>query len=146
MSNKAQTERSTGAITGGCFCGAVTYAYDGTLKDARSCHCSRCRKAFNAQASAYALIDDDLFRFVTGEDELTTYSNEGGFGLQFCKRCGSTLCGVYQGDVHGLTLGCIDGDPPVKLERHIFVASKASWETIPTGVPSFEEHPPECPD
>ena len=39
--------------TGECFCGDVRYEYEGELLDARSCHCSRCRKVFGAQASAF---------------------------------------------------------------------------------------------
>jgi hypothetical protein len=52
---------------------------------------------------------------------------------------GSTLCGVFEGAVHGVTLGCTNGDPDVEIGRHIFVGSKASWEVIPDGVITFEE-------
>jgi hypothetical protein len=129
-------------ISGECFCGAVTYEVSGKLRDARSCHCSRCRKAFSSQASAYAEVDADEFRWLTGEDLLTSYIGEQGFGLQFCSRCGSTLCGVYKGTVHGVTLGCLNGNPDVEIGRHIFVGSKASWEVIPDGVETFEEGGP----
>ena len=62
-----------------------------------------------------------------------------GFGLQFCSKCGSTLCGIFEGTVHGVTLGCTNGNPDVEIGRHIFVGSKASWEVIPDGVVTFEE-------
>ncbi len=130
-------------ISGECFCGDVSYEINGRLRDARSCHCSRCRKAFNSQASAYALVNPDEFRWLSGEDQLTSYVSEHGFGLQFCGRCGSTLCGTYDGTVHGVTLGCINGDPDIVIGRHTFVGSKASWEVIPDGVPTFEEGSPE---
>ena len=39
------------AITGECFCGAVTYQVDGKLWDGKSCHCSRCRKALSRLAA-----------------------------------------------------------------------------------------------
>lgn len=129
-------------ITGECFCGTVRYEIAGRLSDARSCHCSRCRKAFSAQASAYAEVDPDTFRWLAGEECLTTYASEGGFGLQFCSRCGSTLCGTFQGRIHGVTLGCIDGDPQVAIARHIYVASKAPWEVVPEGVVAYPEGPP----
>ncbi len=129
-------------IHGSCFCGAVTYKIEGELRDARSCHCSRCRKAFSAQASAYALVEPDEFTWVSGETLLTTYESNAGAGLQFCSRCGSTLCGIYQGKIHGVTLGCIDGNPEIELSRHIFVGSKAAWETIPEGIPQYEKWPP----
>ena len=129
-------------ITGACFCGAVTYQVNGPLKDARSCHCSRCRKAFSSQSSAYALVEPNSFQWTSGEELLTTYSSQEGFGLQFCSCCGSTLVGVFQENVHGVTLGCVDGDPEVEIGMHIFVGSKAKWEVMPENVLQYEEGPP----
>jgi hypothetical protein len=129
------------AITGECFCGAVRYSIAGSLHDARSCHCSRCRKAFSAQASAYATVDPDSFQWESGEALLTSYVGAHGFGLRFCSVCGSTLCGTFGGQVHGVTLGCVNGDPGVEIAQHIFVGSKAPWEVIPPGVTAFDEGP-----
>jgi hypothetical protein len=126
-------------ISGECFCGEIRYELDGPLRDARSCHCSRCRKAFSSQASAYALVDPADFRWLAGEGLLSSYVASHGFGLQFCSRCGSTLCGIYDGAIHGVTLGCLNEDPKIELGRHIYVGSKASWEVIPVGVPQYLE-------
>jgi hypothetical protein len=101
-----------------------------------------CRKAFSAQASAYALVEPGDFSWVSGEDLLTRYDSSKGAGLQFCSLCGSTLCGTCKGKVSGVTLGCVDGDPEIELGMHIFVGSKASWENLPEGVPQYEEWPP----
>lgn len=60
-------------ISGECFCKEITYEIRGKLRDARSCHCSRCRKVFSAQASAYALVDPQEFTWLSGENLLTTY-------------------------------------------------------------------------
>jgi len=127
------------AITGECFCGDIKYKIDGKLKDARSCHCSRCRKAFNSQASAYALVNSQEFSWLSGQGQLTSYIGQHGFGLQFCKKCGSTLAGVFNGDVHGVTLGCVNGDPDIEIGKHIYVGSKASWEVMPEGVVQFQQ-------
>jgi hypothetical protein len=129
-------------LTGNCFCGAVKYELLEKPFDARSCHCSMCRKAFSAQASAYALVKASAFRWVTGEDNLTAYVGEHGAGYRFCKICGSTLCGVVDNQVHGITLGCLNEDPKIKLSYHLFVGSKASWEQIADGVPQHEQFPP----
>jgi len=131
------------AIRGECFCGGIQYQINGSLRDARSCHCSRCRKAFNAQASAYALVEAEEFQWLAGEGMLTSYIGEHGFGLQFCQKCGSTLCGVYNGTVHGVTLGCVNGDPEIEIGHHIFVGSKAKWEIMPEGVVQYAEGSPE---
>jgi hypothetical protein len=129
-------------ISGECFCGEVKYTISGQLRDARSCHCSRCRKAFSTQASAYALVNPEDFEWISGEGLLTLYSNKHGYGLQFCSVCGSTLCGVFDGTIHGITLGCVNGDPAVEIGRHIFVGSKAKWEIMPDGVPQYDEFGP----
>jgi len=126
-------------ITGECFCGEVRYEIEGKLHDARSCHCSRCRKAFSSQASAYALVNSEEFKWVAGKELLTSYVGQHGFGLQFCSKCGSTLCGIFEGAVHGVTLGCINGDPKIEIGRHIYVGSKASWEVIPDGIMQYQE-------
>ena len=68
-------------ITGECFCSKVSYKVEGKLKDARSCHCSRCRKAFSSQASAYALVESNDFQWISGEALLTSYI--GGLELEY---------------------------------------------------------------
>ncbi|MFT5226223.1 MAG: hypothetical protein ACI8XX_001977 [Polaribacter sp.] len=130
------------AITGECFCGEIKYQVEGQLRDARSCHCSRCRKAFSAQASAYALVESNEFEWLSGKDLLTSYVGQHGFGLQFCRKCGSTLCGIYNDFIHGVTLGCVNGDPEIEIGKHIYVGSKAVWEVIPEGVNQYDENAP----
>ena len=126
-------------LTGECFCGKIKYRINGVLRDARSCHCSRCRKAFSSQASAYALVDHREFEWLLGHELLSSYTSQEGFGLQFCSCCGSTLCGSYKGQVHGITLGCLNEDPELQIGYHIYTGSKAAWEVIPAGVETYAE-------
>jgi len=130
------------SINGSCFCGEVKYKVEGSLRDAKSCHCSMCRKAFSSQASVFARLDTEDFSWISGKKLLTTYESKTGTGLQFCSKCGSTLSGTYKGNVIGVTLGCVEGDPKIEIGMHIFVGSKAVWETIPDGVLQYEEWPP----
>ena len=130
-------------IDGECFCGSVRYRIDGGLKNARSCHCSRCRRAFSGAASAYAeLAEPGSFTWLAGEEKLSRYQSPQDWGLGFCGTCGSTLCGFYKGAVHGVTLGCVTGDPGVEIGAHIFVGSKAPWDHIGGEAPQFEVHQP----
>jgi hypothetical protein len=89
------------------------------------------------------VVNPDEFNWLTGEDLLTSYIGVHGAGLQFCSKCGSTLCGVVDGKVHGVTLGCVNGDPEIEIGYHIFVGSKARWEIIPHGVTTYQEAAPE---
>lgn len=125
-------------LTGGCFCGRVRYEIGAPLKSARSCHCSRCRKAFSGAGSAYAEVEPGSFVWTAGEANLVRYETGPGWGMGFCGSCGSTLCGLQGNDVHGVTLGCVDGDPGVEIEMHIFVGSKAPWDHIGGSAPQFE--------
>ena len=130
-------------LTGGCFCGRVRYLVNAPLCNARSCHCSRCRKAFSGAGSAYAEVMHNSFSWTSGADNLTKYESVPGWGLCFCRTCGSTLCGTHEGNVHGVTLGTVDGDPGVQIDMHIFVGSKAPWDHIGGDAPQFLEFPPQ---
>ena len=59
-----------------------------------------------------------------------------------CGTCGTTLCGTQGDNVHGVTLGSVDGDPGAQIEMHIFVGSKAAWDHIGGNAPQYEERPP----
>lgn len=127
--------------TGECFCGALRYALTGPIEPAMRCHCSRCRKAFSGAGSAMSRVRDGQFRWLMGTDGLTVYAGEHGYGIGFCATCGSTLVGTKGGAVMGVTLGTLNGDPPVEVERHIFVGSKASWDLIGDSAPQHLEWP-----
>lgn len=129
------------SIAGGCFCGKVRYQIAAALKNARSCHCSRCRKAFSGAGSAYAEIEPGALIWIQGESSLVTYESAPGWGLRFCGTCGTTLCGVHRNEVHGVTLGSVDGDPGVQIEMHIFVGSRAPWDHIGGSAPQFDLGP-----
>ncbi len=128
-------------LHGECFCGKVRYQIDGKLINARCCHCSRCRKVFSGAGSAFAELDkQEQFQWVAGEDTLTHYATHEEWGLVFCGQCGSTLGGTHKGQVMGVTLGSVNGDPGVEITQHIFVGSKAPWDHIGGDAPQFKEH------
>jgi hypothetical protein len=129
------------STTGECFCGDIKYEIKGPLQDGRSCHCSQCRKSFGGAGSAMCRVDSANFNWIQGRDGLKTYINKGGLGLGFCGQCGTTLCGVMRGEVMGITLGTLNGDPDVRIAEHIFVDSKASWDEIGGNAPQFKEGP-----
>lgn len=128
-------------ITGRCICESLSYELDGRLQNARACHCSKCRRVFSGACSAYAeLAPGSNFRWTSGKESLATFSTDNEWSVGFCSNCGSTLCGIWNDQVHGLTLGCVDGDPGVQLEKHLFVGSKAPWDHIGGKAPQFEEN------
>jgi hypothetical protein len=85
------------------------------------------------------------FAWTSGEDNLTAYETNPGWGLCFCRTCGTTVAGMQGTEVHGVTLGSVDGDPGVAIEMHIFVGSKAPWDHIGGDAPRYDEFPPSSP-
>ena len=129
------------AISGSCFCGSVSYEVSAPLENARSCHCSRCRKVFGGAASAYAEVQSGSFRWVAGREAVNFHTPMPDWELAFCSNCGSALAGVFKSEVHGITLGTVDGDPNIDLAMHIYVESKAPWDHIGGDAPQFSEGP-----
>ncbi len=126
-------------ITGECFCGDMHYELSEIPEHTTMCHCSRCRKAFSGASSAFAHIEPATFSWTSGEENLQAYIGKQGWGLGFCKKCGSTLCGIYESQVIGITLGTLNGNPDIKIKEHIFVGSKACWDEIGGEVVQYEE-------
>ncbi len=126
-------------VKGGCLCGTIRYEVNGPLGRADNCHCSMCRKQHGAAFATYADINPDDFTWVNGVDCINVYETASGAGWCFCGKCGSTLAGTTSGQVTSITLGAVDGDPCVKPESHIFIASKANWFEITDDVPKFKE-------
>ncbi|MEQ9447549.1 MAG: GFA family protein, partial [Rhodospirillaceae bacterium] len=95
-------------LMGGCFCGQIRYQITAPLASARMCHCSKCRKVFSGTGSAYAEVQPGSFTWTRGSEKLKEYSSVPDWALGFCGTCGSSLCGLHKGEVHGVTLGSVE--------------------------------------
>jgi hypothetical protein len=76
-------------MSGGCYCGYVRYATDGTPSDETSCHCSVCRRVSGAPFVAWFTVPVAALRFTAGEPVLFRSSEHG--TRSFCPRCGTPL-------------------------------------------------------
>jgi len=132
-----KTEKNN--ITGECFCGEMSYKIIQPLQDAALCHCSRCRKAFGGSGSYFSMVTAEAFSWTSGEENLQTYTGAEGWGIGFCKKCGTTLCGIYKDEIAGITLGPLNDDPDIKISKHLFVGSKAAWDDIGGDAPQYDE-------
>ena len=130
-------------LTGGCFCGALSYVISAPLVGAQSCHCSICRKVFSGAGSTFGFLASESFEWTGSTDALSRHVSGEGWEIGFCGTCGTTLCGIHEGAVKGVTLGPMDGDPGVQIAKHIFVGSKAPWDHIGGEAPQFAERPTE---
>jgi hypothetical protein len=129
-------------IRGSCLCGGVRYRINGTLSQARHCHCSMCRKAHGAAFRSRASANAAEFEWLQGENLVNFYESSPGNYRGFCRVCGSPVVSKFDGaSYYGVPLGVLDDDPGVRPELHVHVASKAPWFTITDDLPQFAAGP-----
>lgn len=134
-------EISERTLAGRCLCGAVHYTVADAFGYALSCHCGNCRRATGSAFKPFAGIERDRLAITQGEDQLATYGNPAENFDQHCRLCGSLLYSVVRdGQYVHVTMGTLVDDPTIRPTAHIFVGSKAPWDTILDGLPQYDEH------
>lgn len=134
-----------GAPRGSCLCGQITYVIEAPALRSRTCHCGRCRKAGSAASLSYLTLPAGGVRFTRGEELLVAYKVPEAryFGHVFCRVCGSSMPRRdSERQLVFIPMGSLDDDPGTYPAMHIFVASKAPWDTIDDDLPQHDEYPP----
>ena len=122
-------------IKGSCLCGAVTFATDGPLGRATSCHCSQCRKQSGHFWGSSSAKEGDIM--ITGE--VKWYEASPAAKRGFCPTCGSFLFWkAHDEDTISFSLGAVEAPTGIRLESHIFVADKGDYYEIGDGLPQME--------
>lgn len=131
----------THPVRGSCLCRAVTYEITGRISAIAYCHCSKCRKANGSAFHSGAVCRKTKFRWLSGEDRISRFSTESGYGTCFCNRCGSPVpMHLDEDEFVVIHAGGLDGEPELASAFHFFVGSKAPWFTIgEDGLPRHEE-------
>jgi hypothetical protein len=129
-------------IRGSCLCGAIRFEID-KVRALTHCHCTNCRKLSGAAFGTYAHVDQDKFRFVSGEDMLAQYESSPGSRRNRCKVCGCQAPGKasYLPSM-SVPAGLLDDDPGVRPMLHVFTSSCAPWWTIADDLPRHEKWVP----
>lgn len=124
---------------GCCLCGAVKFEISGAINDIIMCHCSLCRKAQGSAFATNANVSKNDFHFEQGEANLTGFEATPGQTKYFCKTCGSPIMSqqVAHPDNIRIRLGIIESDITERPQAHLFVGSKANWETISDDLPQI---------
>ena len=131
------------SLKGSCLCGRITYQINGELKDVLNCHCSMCRKAHGAAFRTRASVNASDFKWLSGEELLSSFESSPGEHRTFCSKCGSNLVTYFDYDLNtlGFPLGTLDDDPGVTAKMHVFVGSKAPWYHIDNKLPKWDGKP-----
>ncbi|MGB5629999.1 MAG: GFA family protein [Woeseiaceae bacterium] len=130
-------------IYGHCECGKVSFEAAGPIEDFGHCHCSQCRRMHGAAFATFAGVRRSGFRYLSGEDVLSTYASSATYERVFCSVCGSNILGILTADPSAvyLCMGAIEGNPPRPEGYHIYVGSKAPWHEISDDLKQFDTQP-----
>lgn len=134
-----------GVTSGSCLCGEVAFEVEGDALIMQNCHCTRCRRARGAAHGTNIFYRAEQFRWLRGAELAVDYKipEAKHHTVTFCRRCTGALPRVDTvRNVAVVPAGCLDTDPPLRPQRHIFTAHKAAWFAITDELPQLPEAPP----
>jgi hypothetical protein len=125
-----------GAYEGGCFCGAIRYAFADVF-DAGYCHCSICRRGSGAPVIAWVNTPRPGLRLLRGAPRFVTTSAE--FRRAFCPDCGTIMwtesIDPARWDKVSVHHGTIDRCAEIEPAIHICHADRLPWLRIDDALP-----------
>lgn len=129
--------------TGSCLCGGIRYEIHGEIGPILLCHCQRCRKANGSAYASNAPVKVSDFRITQGEQLLKKYRSTETTTRCFCSECAAPIISIKTDtpDLYRLRIGTLDTALQQKPTQHIFVGSKAEWETIGDDLPQYDTRP-----
>lgn len=118
-------------LSGSCACGAVAFEADAPPAPIAFCNCRTCRKVSGTAFGANMSVPRHSFRWLRGEDRLTSYELSPGKVRRFCGTCGSAMTAERLGNPDAavrIRLGTLNTpmDNPIYV-GHIWRSEAADW-------------------
>ena len=129
-------------MNGKCLCEAIEFEVVGQLPNIYQCHCSQCRKITGSSSNSGLIVPVKQFRWIRGTEHICSYADPSGYRSDFCCRCGSPVPNpLREKPMYWVPVGLLEGEPQLEVAAHIYVDSKACWDTIPGNGRQFQEIP-----
>lgn len=129
------------SMRGSCLCNGVEYEIDSIEMPIWMCHCQTCRKANASAFVPTAGVNRDNFRWIKGQEKLTTYESSPGKLRHFCSICGSHVVAERTSQPNVVVrVATLEGDPGVVPTAHIWTSHDVPWLNYEEK-PSFDEWP-----
>jgi hypothetical protein len=129
-------------LKGECLCGEVTFEIEGDLPNLYQCHCSLCRKATGASANAATFVEKESFRWLSGQDKISSFLKPTGYRSDFCSTCGSPVPNQLRGmKLVWVPAGLLEESFHAAVNVHLHLGSAASWERESDGCVRLEAGP-----
>jgi hypothetical protein len=127
------------AVTGGCLCANIRFAYPAPLGPAAYCHCSDCRKCTGSAFNVSVGVETRHFEITAGSPARFTQKADSGTELtrHFCPDCGSPLFTSsprHPGVVY-VKAGTFDDLTLIRPAYQSGIRSAVPWATIDPVLP-----------
>jgi len=98
-----------------------------------------CQKSHGGPFGAYVTLDG--FRWISAEEQITTYQSSEHCTRSFCGRCGATLqfYDTRKPDISSIAVSALDGDHGATIGSHIYIDTRVDWHPILDDLPQFPE-------
>ncbi|WP_241687949.1 GFA family protein [Ancylomarina salipaludis] len=129
--------------TGSCLCGKISFEIDGDFESFFLCHCEYCRKDTGSAHAANLFSSTARLKWLSGENQVKTFQYKSTRHFKsFCPNCGSALPNIQIDGKHLVVpAGCLETDVPIQAQAHVFLKSKANWDTNLENLPKFDQFP-----
>jgi len=129
-------------MRGKCLCEAVEFEITGVIPKLYQCHCSLCRKQGGSTSNTAAIVPLENFRWLSGENNISSYVRPTGFRSDFCSTCGSTVPNpLRKTRFYWVPSGMFEGSEKLEISAHLYVGSKARWDTAPLSGEVYDTMP-----
>lgn len=127
--------------SGSCLCGAAKFTIEGVFERFYLCHCAHCRKDTGSANAANLFSSTATLVWHSGQDKVKAYTLPDTRHIRcFCSVCGSAL--PHAGHERLVVpAGCLDTRLTRAPDAHIFVASRAAWDSGLDALPEFSTFP-----
>ena len=128
-------------MQGKCLCGKVEFEVLGAMPKLYQCHCSLCRKQGGSSSNTATIVAAENFRWLTGQEHISSWVKDTGFRSDFCSTCGSPVPNPLRGTpYYWVPAGLLD-DGQLEIGAQLFVGSKAGWDAITAPGTQYETMP-----
>lgn len=129
-------------MRGKCLCGEIQFEITGVIPKIYQCHCSLCRKQGGSSSNTATVVKEENFRWLSGEEYISSWIKATGFRSDFCSQCGSPVPNRLRASSYfWIPVGLLDSEVKMKIFAHLCVGSKASWDMIASQGTQYEAMP-----
>ncbi|MCE3268781.1 MAG: aldehyde-activating protein [Burkholderiales bacterium] len=130
-------------VTGTCNCNLIKFQIDlDKIKTIVNCHCNLCRGMNGSAFSTYAVVMENDFTMLSGNDNLKLYQATANAQKCFCISCGTPIYNINPTKYNGLKILYIGTLPDLRSfmpKANIYYESKLEWVDKLNAIESFAQ-------